>query len=181
MPVTPIGGVRLALLFPLFCCLVVIDDKAHWAALWLYLASVLAGAVDRRLAPAGASADDVGAALLTLSAMMGLAVGAAATIGPAGAAVVMVGRVLFRQALARVRPAAAAAPDGKTVMAERALSLLTTLGFLLMIAPWIPGAPAAFESHRVGGGLFMAGGVLALVLLGVELVRGRNSGSPDPV
>ena len=168
-----IGGLRLALLFPIFCCLVVIDEKARFAAAGFYLLSIAAGATQRRLPrstrPPGplAALEPIATPLLVLTVIMGLSVGAASTIGPAGAGIVIVGRALVRRELARTRPAFA----GPSGLADQVVARLTVPCFILLMAPHIPGWPTILNSHQVGAWLFMACGLLALVLLAGDLWR----------
>ena len=176
-----IGGLRLALLFPIFCCLVVIDEKARFAATAFYLLSIAAGAAQRRLPRSAhepgplAALEPIATPLLVLTVIMGLTVGAASTIGPAGAGIVIVSRALVHRELARTRPAFSGPPG----LADQVVARLTVPCFILLMAPHIPGWPPVVNSHQIGGWLFMACGLLALGLLGGDLWRAFRT-SPAP-
>jgi len=168
-----IGGFRLALLAPLYICLVVIDEKARWVALCLYLLSILAGLAERRLADPQTALSRIGDGLLLVIMSLGLVVGGVTTIGSAAACAILVGRTLVRLELARADPARFAIVKPRPV--EAGLSVLTVSGFALALTPRIIGVPKDVDTHRLGGFLLMACGGLALVSLAVEVIRKGRS------
>ncbi len=156
-----LGVLRLVLLFPLFISLVVVDDAGRWAALALYLSSLLIGPVGRVSDAAarsrGPTALDAAAfPLLTLTAIAGLAAGGGVLAGPVGAGVVIIGRDVI----------ALAGRGGSARLRRPDLYLRSAIGvaFVLMIVP-LAGLPTLLDPHRLGGWLFMVCAVAALVLL----------------
>jgi hypothetical protein len=160
-----IGCLRLVLLAPLYVCLVVIDEQAHWVALGIYLASVLVGLLERRLVDPQTALSRIGDGLLLLLIT---------TVGPAAACAVLVGHRLVRLELARADPGRFAIV--KPAASDGGIAVLTALSFVAALAPRIAGVPKNVDTHRLGGFMLMACGGLAVVSLAVEVVRrGRSA------
>jgi hypothetical protein len=167
---------RLALLAPLYICLVVIDERARWVALWIYLGSVLAGRLELRLADPGSALSRIGDGLLLLVMTVGLVIGGVTTIGSAAACAALLARVLVRLELARAHPVGFAIVNPAAT--DVGISVLTVASFALALAPRIAGVPKDVDTHSLGGFLLMACGGLALTSLAVELVRRGRSAVP---
>jgi len=167
-----IGGLRLALLTPLYICLVVVDEKAHWTALGLYLFSILAGLLAHRLAHPRTALGRIGDSLVLVVMSLGLVVGGVTTIGSAAACAILIGWPLVRLELARADPVRFAIVGPRP--ADAGLAVLTVSSFVLLLAPHIIGVPKVVDTHRLGGFLLMICGGLALVSLIVEVARGRR-------
>ncbi len=173
-----IGGLRLVLLAPLYICLVAIDEKARWIAVFLYLGSCLAGLGERRLDPSRRALRRINDGLLLVVMSLGMLVGAVITVGSAAACILLIGRLLARLELARADPERFALGDPGP--ADVGIALLTGLSFVLLLAPGSPGLPPDVDIHRLGGFMLMACGALALVSLAAETVRKGRSGVIAP-
>ncbi len=150
-----------------------IDEKARWIALWLYLVLVFAGLLERKLAAPRIALSRIGDSLLLVVMSIGLVAGGVTTIGAAAACAALIGRTLVRSELSRSDPVRFA--DSEPAVIGRAATVLTVASFAAALAPRIAGVPRSVDTHTLGGFMLMACGVLALASLSVELVRRRRS------
>jgi len=173
-----LGGFRLALLPPLYICLVVIDERARWTALCLYLASILAGLLERRLADPQTPLSRIGDGLLLVVMSLGLGLGGVASIGSAAACAILIGQTLVRLDLNRAESARFGVDKpGKIAVV---VSALTVLSFSLALAPRIIGVPKSLDTHQLGGFMLMGCGGVALVSVAVKVMRTPRSGTIGP-